>query len=457
MSATSRAEEQVAQVHRTDAVDNIPVWDDRRWTPLPPLEGDVDADYCVIGLGGSGLTAIGALLDRGQQVVGLDAHDVGAGAAGRNGGFLLAGAYDFYHDAVRLHGRERARGIYGETLTEIRRIADATPETVRFVGSRRLAATPEEIEDCRAQLQAMQEDDLACEWYDGEDGVGLTLPNDAAFNPLARCRTLARAHVARGAALHGTSPVIDLTASIEDAARRPSRSARTTQLSASSPSSSPSSKSSPSSPSSPSASFAPSASSASSASLSASHDIHVRTPTGSVRARRLIVAVDGGLERVVPSLAGRVRTARLQMLATAPTTERVVPCPMYYREGYEYWQGLPDGGIAIGGFRDRAGPSEWTFDAVPSAGVQRMLESFVREKLGVQAPITHRWAALAGYTSTGLPLLEEIAPNVWVIGGYSGTGNVIGALCGRAVVALAHDDDATLARTLVGEAARRYA
>ena len=45
----------------------------------------------------------------------------------------------------------------------------------------------------------------------------------------------------------------------------------------------------------------------------------VVTSRGMVRARRVIVAVDGHLEQLLPELAGRVRTARLQMLATAPT------------------------------------------------------------------------------------------------------------------------------------------
>jgi len=45
-------------------------------------------------------------------VIGIDAEDVGAGAAGRNGGFLLAGLADFYHEAVEKHGREFALTIY---------------------------------------------------------------------------------------------------------------------------------------------------------------------------------------------------------------------------------------------------------------------------------------------------------------------------------------------------------
>jgi glycine/D-amino acid oxidase-like deaminating enzyme len=50
--------------------------------------------------------------------------------------------------------------------------------------------------------------------------------------------------------------------------------------------------------------------------------------------------------------------------------------------------------------------------------------------------VTHRWAASVGYTSDGLPVLEEVRPRVWALGGYSGTGNIVGSLCGRAAAAL---------------------
>ena len=368
---------------------NIPVWEDGGWQPLPALEGDATCDTCVVGLGGSGLTAIHELLDRGVDVIGVDAYDVGAGAAGRNGGFLLAGAYDFYHDAVRLHGAAQARAIYAATLGEIARIAEATPHCVQFVGSRRLAASDAEIEDCRAQMRAMRADGLAVEWYDGPDGIGLQLDSDASCNPLVRCRTLAAQAVARGARLYARTPVRDVRAGV------------------------------------------------------------VSTTPGTISCRRVIVAVDGKLELLLPELATRVRTARLQMLATEPTTERVVPCPMYYREGFEYWQQTVDGSIALGGFRDKAMDIEWTTDSSPADPIQSLLENFLREKLGVHAPISHRWAASAGYSDKGLPVVEEVRPGVWAIGGYSGTGNVIGALCGRAIVALAVDNNPVPAQLLI--------
>ena len=83
-----------------------PVWGDpAAWENPTALEGDARADICVVGLGGSGLAAVGAALDAGASVVGIDAGPVAGGAAGRNGGFLLAGCALFHHAAVEAWAR----------------------------------------------------------------------------------------------------------------------------------------------------------------------------------------------------------------------------------------------------------------------------------------------------------------------------------------------------------------
>src|SRR6476661_4102255 len=101
-------------------------WDDSPWRELPPLETHAEADVCVVGLGGSGLVCVNELLALGKTVIGIDAGTVGGGAAGRNGGFLLAGAASFYHDLVEQLGRDKARELYGLTLEEIDRIESET-------------------------------------------------------------------------------------------------------------------------------------------------------------------------------------------------------------------------------------------------------------------------------------------------------------------------------------------
>lgn len=354
---------------------------------MPTLRGAVACDVCVIGLGGSGLAAVHELLDLGQRVVALDAGAVAGAAAGRNGGFLLAGPADFHHDAVRISGRDRAVALYRRTLRELDRIERETPDAVRRDGSLRVADSDEEMEDCRAQLDAMRADDLPAEWYAGPEGEGLRIPTDGVFQPMRRCRELARRAVARGAALH------EHTVAREIAGRR------------------------------------------------------VATDEGEVRCDAVIVAVDGRLERLLPELGGRVRTARLQMLATGPSREISTRFAVYARWGYDYWQQLPDGAVVLGGMRDRGGEGEWTDVAVPAEPVQSLLERHLRDRLGVTAPITHRWAGVVGYTEDGLPVFEEVRPGVWAIGAYSGTGNVVGAICGRAAARVAvtgHSEDREL-------------
>ena len=367
-------------------MDNVPIWDDGDWTPLPALAASVDADVCVVGLGGSGLACVHELLARGRRVVGVDAGPVGGGAAGRNGGFLLAGAAPFHHDAVAAYGRDRAREMYRLTLAEIERLATELPGIVRIVGSLRIALSTAERDDCAMQLEAMRRDDLPVEPYEGPEGSGLLLPRDGVVQPLARCRTLARRALAAGARLFEHS-----AATVGDGA--------------------------------------------------------VRVGAAVVRCEHVVVAVDGGLDRVLPELAGRVRTARLQMLATAPAPEVRFPRPVYARFGYEYWQQLGDGRIAVGGFRDHGGDAEWTSEVLPSHVIQRALEAFLRRELRVTAPITHRWAGCVGYTRDALPIVEEVRPRVWAVGGYSGHGNVIGSLLGRGVARRITGDDDAAVRT----------
>ena len=351
-----------------------PVWADGLETlELPMLDGDVSADVCVVGLGGSGLTCVSALVAAGARVVGLDAGDVGGGAAGRNGGFLLAGIAAFHHDAIERHGRARAVRAYRLTLDEIARMAKETPQAIRLVGSLRIAIDDEELADCERQLDAMLADGLPVERYEGREGKGILFPRDGVFHPLQRCRTLARAAVDAGARLFAHSPVEGIASGV------------------------------------------------------------VETPNGRVHAGTVLALVDARLERLFPRLHGRVRSARLQMLATEPARDVRYPRPVYTRYGLDYWQQLADGRIALGGFRDVGGDDEWTTIAEPTPRVQAALDRCLREEVGTVASVTHRWAAVVGYNETGFPVVEEMERGVWAAGAYCGTGNVIGSLCGRAL------------------------
>jgi gamma-glutamylputrescine oxidase len=368
-----------------------PVWGDpAAWENPPALAGEASADLCVVGLGGSGLAAVGAALDAGATVVGIDAGPIAGGAAGRNGGFLLAGGAHFHHTAVEEWGHERATGIYAESLTELDRLeAELGPAIVRRVGSLRIPASAEEAGDCAHQLEALERDGLPARRADGPTGDGVFIPGDGSVQPLERCRLLARSVLERGARLHCDTPAVELAGD------------------------------------------------------------RVTTPAGAVACKAVVVCVDGWIERVLPELAGQARSARLQMLATAPVEPGRIPCPVYDNWGYEYWQQLPDGSVALGGGRGVFGAGEWGLEAEPGADVQEWLERRLRERVGVDAPVSHRWAGVIAYTEDRLPVFAEVRPGVLAVGAHSGHGNVLGSATARAAVRIALGEPAPrLARLL---------
>lgn len=346
-------------------------------TPLPdPIP---TADLYVVGLGGAGLGALAEGQRRGLRVIGIDEFGVATGATGRNGGFLLAGRSDFFHQTVEAIGLEAAGAIYRLTAAEIRRMAAETPDAVRMVGSWRVAADAAEEDDLIDNYAALRLAGIAAIREATPWGAGLLLPDDAAFDPVARCTTVAGNLIAAGASLH--------TGRIDDARALPG-------------------------------------------------------PT--------VIAVDGGLELVMPAMAGRVRTARLQMLATAPTNELTVTRPVYRRSGFDYWQQRDDGSVVVGGLRDSFAESEWSFTAEPTDHVQAALERLLRDVVGVrEAEVTHRWAGCSAFTDDKRPVCEVVGDGVVVVGGYSGTGNVIGPLCGRAAVQLLFDGASAVRDTLL--------
>ncbi len=62
-----------------------------RQLDFAPLRGELRADVCIVGGGFSGLNTAIELAERGLSVVILEAHKIGWGASGRNGGQLIRG------------------------------------------------------------------------------------------------------------------------------------------------------------------------------------------------------------------------------------------------------------------------------------------------------------------------------------------------------------------------------
>ena len=94
----------------------------------PALDGSVSTEIAVIGGGMAGLSTALGLAERGHKVVVLEAHRIGWGASGRNGGFVSSGFALGPSELVRKVGTPRARELYRLTqdaVALVRRRAEA--------------------------------------------------------------------------------------------------------------------------------------------------------------------------------------------------------------------------------------------------------------------------------------------------------------------------------------------
>jgi gamma-glutamylputrescine oxidase len=109
--------------------------------------------------------------------------------------------------------------------------------------------------------------------------------------------------------------------------------------------------------------------------------------------------------------------------------------PHYARQGFDYWQQLPDRRVLLGGFRDVSILDELTDVEEMTPAIQDSLESFLGELIGETPRISHRWAGIFGLTQDMIPLVGGVPgrDGLWVAGGYSGHGNVLGFACGELV------------------------
>jgi glycine/D-amino acid oxidase-like deaminating enzyme len=275
-----------------------------------------------------------------------------------------------YDRAREWLGAERAVEYWRLTEAHLDRLAALGGDALRPTGSLRLAADDEECEELRAEFEALGEDGFEAEWRVGL--VGGRFPG-AIFHP-------------------------------DDAAVQPARLVRRLAERAA----------------------------AAGVQIVENHRV---SSLDELEAEQVLVATDGYPSGLLGALEGLIIPTRGQMLATAPIEERRFECPHYGRHGFDYWQQLPDGRILAGGFRDFALDSEFTAEEVTTEPIQGALESFVAGLVGRRIEVTHRWAGIFGLVLDFLPVVGRVpeSDRVWIAGGYSGHGNVLGFMCGDLV------------------------
>ena len=385
----------------------LPYWLDFERPSYPTLSGRVSAEVAVIGAGVAGLKAAEALARRGCTVVVVDGAGVGEGASSRNQGGIVTGAGPSYASLMASAGRHVAAAHvrlieYNRALLveQIERYAiDCLYEVLGeyLLARRDRPDAAAELDRYRAEHALLAADGFRVELVDEAEAYrvtgsrlfagGMRFPDDAQFHPGRFVAGLGRA-VARlgGAALYERTPVRRIEG-------------------------------------------APGA-------------LTVHTAAGRIACAHVVLAANALAPQLLPALAERLSAERGQVLVTAPLPAR--PCVGCFGTQEAWWRDIrePDGRyrLLFGGARrrDQEQLKQFTADgrrnpALARHGLRltaahaRRLERELRAIFPAlaDAPVTHRWAGLQGFTGDGLPLLGLFDPERGVHGvaGFSGMGN----------------------------------
>jgi len=332
-----------------------------------------------VGGGVAGIATAYALAGRGASVAVLEARAVALGASGRNAGFVLAGVAENYVAARRRYGTERAKRIWAVTLRN------------------------------RALLrEAVASHGIACDLaWNGSDQVA---GDDAEW---AEARESARLLAAEGVRL-ACDEATRTVRYDEDGELHPARFVRGLAAAAESLGA---------------RVFEGTAATA------VARDA-VATPLGKVRAGAVAVCLNAHVQRLLPR--PRIAPTRGQMLATAPLPRRAFARPAYAHRGYRYWRQRADGRVLVGGWRDTAAAEEVGEEERTTEGVQGHLDAFLRER-GIDAPVTHRWAGIMGFSHDALPYAGRLPDGVHVNAGFTGHGMAFAMATGEIVASLIRD------------------
>lgn len=369
--------------------------------PLPTLAGEVRADVCVIGAGYTGLSAALHLAQRGYRVVVLEAHCVGFGASGRNGGQVGSGQRLDQEALEATVGRADARRMWDlaeEAKGMVRGLITEHDMPVRFhPGIAHACWTAGEAREAQAyaeklrrdydydQVETLSRDQMAQLIPSGVFAGGEVDRGAGHVHPLNYAIGLARAALAAGAVIHERSEVTRV-----DQGAKPV----------------------------------------------------VHTAEGRVTCDHLILACNGYLGGLVPQVAARVMPINNFIVATEPLGERaaqVLAEPVAVADTkfvVNYWRLSEDNRLLFGGGESYG----YRFPDIIQTVRKPMLEIYPALR---DVRIDHAWGGTLAITMTRNPCFMRVAPNILSASGYSGHGVALATLAGR-----------LLAETVAGQAER---
>lgn len=355
-----------------------------RQTAYPPLAGDERCDIAVVGAGFTGVSTALHLAERGYDVAVLEAHRVGWGASGRNGGQLIDGI-------VEVAKLDEIARKYGESAAD----------TLRRVGNECRDVVLDRIDkygiDCDLKSGfldvALSREDLESFAAELERKRAAAYPHEMELVPEEKMHTVIGSDRYIGGLvnmgnghLHPLNLCLGEARAAEDLGVRFFEQSRVTRV-------------------------------------HHGRKPRLETANGVMRADKVVLAGNAYLGKSEPKLYGRVIPAGSYMIATEPLGEalaqEILPRDMAVcdqRTRLDYFRLSADKRMLFGGLCNYSGrhPKDIAASIRP-----KMLRVFPQLE---NARIDYEWGGDIAITIKRIPQMGRIQGNTWYAIGYSGHG-----------------------------------
>ena len=351
--------------------------------PFAPLKGQVSADVCIVGGGYTGLSAALHCAQAGLSVALLEAHRVGFGASGRNGGQVGSGQRLEQDALEKMAGRDAARALWemGEEAKALVRELAARMGLPFHAGVAHACYSEGEVAHARRYAEKLARD----YGYEQIEPLPEGLIGSAAFkggdldrgaghlHPLNFALGLAKAAVSAGAQIYERSEVHHIEHGLRTV---------------------------------------------------------VQTGTGRVSCNHVILAGNGYLAGLDQKIAARVMPINNFMLATEPLgadaagilAQNVAVADTKFV--VNYWRLSDDKRLLFGGGESYG----YRFPDILKTVRKPMLEVYPQL---AEAKIDYAWGGTLAITINRMPCFMRSKPNVWSASGYSGHGVALATLAGK--------------------------
>ncbi|MFN5997414.1 MAG: NAD(P)/FAD-dependent oxidoreductase [Paracoccaceae bacterium] len=356
---------------------------------FPILKGATKADVCVVGGGYTGLSAALHLAQKGYDVVLLEAHRVGFGASGRNGGQVGSGQRQDQVWVEKTVGRENAHRLWdlaeeAKTLVKTLIRDHAMPVTFQ-PGIAHACRSGAEVRDAHAYAEKLRRD-YGYQHLESLDRTGIRrligsteyvgggIDRDAGhLHPLNYAIGLAQAAAKAGVRIHELSEVHRV-----EAGARPV----------------------------------------------------VRTPSGHVDCATVILAGNGYLGQLSPKVSAKVMPINNFIVATEPlgdAAKDILSEPVAVddtRFVVNYWRLSEDNRLLFGGGESYG----YRFPDIIKTVTKPMLQVYPQL---AKTRIDYAWGGTLAITVNRMPCFTRPGQNVLSASGYSGHGVAMATLAGK--------------------------